>query len=487
MTIKDLKPQLVWDIFYQITQVPRPSKKEDKIRAFILDFAQKHNLQYKVDDAGNVAIFRPAAPGYENVPAIVMQGHMDMVCEKIPESKHDFDNDPIETIIDGEWMKANGTTLGADNGIGLALAMAALIDPDLKVGPLQALCTVDEETGLTGASNMGPDMINGKYLLNLDSEEDGEICMGCAGGIGTTANFYYTPTPAPQGLAFFRLGVAKLQGGHSGTDINAGRACANKVMARFLWNLGQKLSFTLGSLTGGNLRNAIARDAEAVIGINAKDAHTLSIEFNEYIATVKNEYKHTEPDADFFIESVEAPATCIDSDTAKRLISALYVVPHGVISMSMELEGLVETSTNLSSVKNPEPGNIEVVTSQRSSVESRKLDAAYQVESVFALAGAKVEHSKAYQGWAPNKNSNILKIAEDLHQELFGVKANVTAIHAGLECGLFLANYPWLDMISFGPTLRGVHSPTEKMHIPAVARCWNLLSAIIRKVAENEK
>ena len=483
MTIKDLTPSLVWNIFYDITRVPRPSKKEGKIREFLIDFAKNHNIAYKVDDAGNVAMFRPAAPGCENAPRIVMQGHMDMVCEKDANVQHDFDNDPIETIIDGEWVRANGTTLGADNGIGMAAGLAALIDDSIVAGPIQALFTVDEETGLTGANALGEGMIEGDILLNLDSEEDGEICIGCCGGLGTAASFKYTPTPAPDYL-FFKVVLGGLNGGHSGADIHLERACANKVMARFLFNLGKKMDFALASFNGGNLRNAIARDAEVVIGIDAKDKEPLSVLLNQYDADVKNEYKRTEPGVKFTIESVEKPEFVIDNATAHNFIYALYCAPHGVLSMSKDIEGLVETSTNLASAKMQPDNSILVVTSQRSSVESRKFDAANQIETIFTLAGATVTHSSAYPGWEPNMNSRILNIAMDTHERLFGCRPKATAIHAGLECGLFLTNYPHLDMISYGPTLRGVHSPAEKMHIPAVEKFWRLTVAIIEEVAK---
>ncbi|MGM9802823.1 MAG: aminoacyl-histidine dipeptidase [Muribaculaceae bacterium] len=483
MTIKDLKPSLVWGIFHKITQVPRPSKKEGKIRAFLIDFAQKHNLQYKTDDAGNVAIFRPASPGCEGAPRLVLQGHMDMVCEKNPDVNHDFDNDPITTIIDGEWVHANGTTLGADNGIGMAAGLATLIDPSIVSGPIQALFTVDEETGLTGANALGEGMIDGDILLNLDSEEDGEICIGCCGGIGTNATFTYTPTPAPD-YVYFNIKVSGLNGGHSGSDINAERGCANKILARLLYNIGKSQDYALASFNGGNLRNAIARDAEAVIGICPCKKEELSVLVNTFDADVKNEFKRTEPNVYVAIESVDKPQTVIDPQTARNFVSAMYCAPHGVLSMSKDIEGLVETSTNLASAK-MKPGNtIEVITSQRSSVESRKFDAAQQVETVFALAGATVAHTSSYPGWAPNMESPILNIASQVHQRLFGTTPKATAIHAGLECGLFLTNYPHLDMISYGPTLRGVHSPSEKMHIPAVERFWNLTVAIIEEVSK---
>ncbi len=486
MTIKDLNPSIVWNLFHEITQVPRPSKKEEKIREYLINFAKQHNIKYKVDEAGNVAMFRNAAPGCEDAPCIVMQGHMDMVCEKGANSKHDFDNDPIETIIDGEWVHANDTTLGADNGIGMAAGLAALIDESIVSGPIQALFTVDEETGLTGANALGDGMIEGDILLNLDSEEDGEICIGCCGGLGTAATFTYQPTEAPD-YVYFKIVVGGLNGGHSGADIHLGRACANKVLARFIYNVGKEFDYALASFNGGNLRNAIARDAEAVIGVCSCNKERLSVLLNQYDADIKNEYKRTEPNVAISIESVDKPNVVVDPTTTKNFIYALYCAPHGVLSMSTDIEGLVETSTNLASAKMQPDNQILVVTSQRSSVESRKFDAANQIETIFTLAGATVTHSSSYPGWAPNMDSKILNIAMDTHERLFGVRPKATAIHAGLECGLFLTNYPHLDMISYGPTLRGVHSPTEKMHIPAVEKFWKLTVAIIEEVAKIKK
>lgn len=485
MTIKDLKPELVWNIFDEITKVPRPSKKEEKIREFLVKFAQEHKLAYKVDEVGNVAMFRPASKGCENAPKLVLQGHMDMVCEKNADSNHDFENDPIKTIIDGEWVHADGTTLGADNGIGMAAGMAALIDETIVSGPIQALFTVDEETGLNGANGLGEGMIDGDILINLDSEEDGEICIGCAGGIGTVATFEYNPEKAANDKVYFKIVVSGLNGGHSGTDINAERACANKVISRFLYVLGDKTDFALAEINGGNLRNAIARDAYAVIGIEPAFKEDLSVMLNSYLADVKSEFAKSEPALDITIESVETPEVVIDNKTANNIIKALYCAPHGVMSMSLAIDGLVESSTNLSSVKMKPNNQIEIVTSQRSAVESRKLDVATQVETVFELAGAKIiTHNASYPGWAPNLDSPVLKVAIEQHEKLFGVKPKTTAIHAGLECGLFLTNYPHLDMISFGPTLRGVHSPSEKMHIPAVEKFWKFVVAIIEEIAK---
>ena len=486
MTVKELEPSLIFGIFDQITKVPRPSKKEGKIREFLINFAKEHGIEYKTDAIGNVAMFKPATPGYENVPGIVLQGHMDMVCEKDSGVEHDFDNDPIDTYVDGEWVKARGTTLGADNGIGVAAALSVMVSDDLIHGPVQALVTVDEETGLTGANNLGEGMITGQYLLNLDSEEDGEITLGCAGGIDTTCEFTYTPEPAPTDLVYAKIVLTKLQGGHSGTDINAERGCATKLLARFLYGANKKVNLKLAAIDGGNLRNAIAREAYAIVGVKPEDKEALRVELNQFIAEVENEYKVTEKDMEIYMETVETPATVVDDKTAVAVVNSMYSAPHGVISMSKDIEGLVETSTNLSSVKMPTANTILVTTSQRSSVESRKFDIARQVEALFSLAGAKVTHGDGYPGWAPNMESAILKAASTTYEELFGAKPIANAIHAGLECGLFLINYPHMDMISFGPTLRNVHSPREAMHIPAVQKFWLYLTKILEKVAKGE-
>jgi dipeptidase D len=410
---------------------------------------------------------------------------MDMVCES--NEPFDFENTPISTRVEGEWVWANGTTLDADNGIGMAGALAALVDDTLVHGPLEALFTVDEETGLTGANNLGEGMISGSILLNLDSEDDAEIFVGCAGGVDTTCTFKYAQQVAPQDKQYLKIAVADGQGGHSGCDIHLGRANANKLLARFIWQVAQKQELTLAEIEGGNLRNAIPRAASAVIGVDKATKEDVRIAFNNYIADVEFEYAGIEPDLKLTLESVDAPQNCIDNETAVKLINALYCAPHGVISMSRDLEGLVETSTNLASVKMLPGNEILVTTSQRSSVDSRKWDIAHQVEAVFALAGAKVTHGDGYPGWAPNMKSPIMEIARDAYKELYGITPAIKAIHAGLECGLFLQKYPHLDMVSFGPTLRDVHSPKERMHIPAVERFWGQLTLVLKKVADLKK
>ena len=486
MTIKDLKPALVFQIFDEITKVPRPSKKEEKIRQFLLDFAAKHNLAVKTDAIGNVVITKPATPGKEDAPTVIMQSHMDMVCESNDKS-FDFDNSPITTVVDGDWLRAEGTTLGADNGIGMAGALAALVDDTLVHGPLEALFTVDEETGLTGANNLGDGMITGNILLNLDSEDDAEIFIGCAGGVDTVCTFNYHRSVAPTDFHYFKVDIANGLGGHSGGDIHLGRANANKLLARFLWTLSCKHEVSLSEIDGGNLRNAIPRAAHAIFGVEAARKEDIRVAFNRFVADVETEYKGLEPTLKLELESIDRPDYCVDSDTSSRLIKSFYCAPHGVISMSRDLEGLVETSTNLASVKMKGDNQIIVTTSQRSSVESRKWDIAHQVEALFTLAGAEVSHGDGYPGWAPNMDSQIMKIASDAYEELYGVRPAIKAIHAGLECGLFLEKYPHLDMVSFGPTLQGVHSPSERMYIPAVERYWGQLTRILAKVADLKK
>ncbi len=486
MEIKDLQPQVVFSIFDEITKVPRPSKKEEKIRQYLLDFAKKHGLAVKTDKVGNVVMSKPATPGHENAPTVIMQGHMDMVCES--NDKHfDFENSPIPVEIDGDWVRTKGTTLGADNGIGMAASLAALTDDSFEHGPLEALFTVDEETGMTGANNLGEDMISGSILLNLDSEDDAEIFVGCAGGVDTQAFFTYKRSFAPKDFLYFKINIEGLNGGHSGGDIHLGRANANKLLARFLFNLSTKHDVVVSEIDGGNLRNAIPRASHAVIGVHTSKKEVVRAMLNNYIADLENEYKGLEPNLKVTMESVDTPDFTIDEATSLNLIRAIYSAPHGVISMSRELEGLVETSTNLASVKMMADNKIVVTTSQRSSVESRKWDIANQVEALFLLAGAEVTHGEGYPGWEPNMESPIMKITRDAYKELFDVTPAIKAIHAGLECGLFLTKYPHLDMVSFGPTLRDVHSPSERMYIPAVERFWAHLKRTLEKVAELKK
>lgn len=482
MEVKDLQPQVVFGIFDQITRIPRPSKKEEKIRKYLLDFAKEHGIEAVADNTGNVIMRKPATPGHENAPTVILQGHMDMVCESNDKS-FDFENQPIQTIVDGEWVRANGTTLGADNGIGVAASLAIMVDDTLQHGPLEALITVDEETGMTGANGLEKGELKGSILINLDSEDDAEIFVGCAGGIDTVATFSYDRSMAPQDFHYFRFDVSNGLGGHSGGDIHLGRANANKIVARFLFELMKKHEVAISEIDGGNLRNAIPRAAHVVFGVADESKENVRIAFNRYVADIENEYKGLEVNMKLNLESVDTPEYTIDHKTSRNLVLALYACPHGVISMSRDMEGLTETSTNLASVKMPADGKIVVTTSQRSCVDSRKYDVANMVESVFLLAGAEVEHGDGYPAWSPNLDSKIMHIASDAYEELYGVKPAIKAIHAGLECALFKQNYPELDMVSFGPTLRDVHSPSERMHIPAVERFWGQLRRTIEKVA----
>ena len=454
--------------------------------AYLKEFGKKHNLETKVDEVGNVLIKKPASKGMENCKTVVLQSHVDMVCEKNNNVSHDFLTDPIETIIDGEWMKANGTTLGADNGIGVATELAILADDTLEHGPIECLFTIDEETGLTGAFALKEGFMNGDILLNLDSEDEGELFIGCAGGIDSVAEFNYYEADVPDGYFFCKIEVKGLKGGHSGGDIHLGRANANKILNRFLTLAFNKYDLYLCEIDGGNLRNAIPREAHAIIAIPEANKHDLRTDLNVFTAEVQAEYAVTDPDMELILSSEPARAKAIDADTTQRLLQTLYAVPHGVYAMSQDIPGLVETSTNLASIK-MKPGNIiRIETSQRSSTASSKQDIANMVRTVFEMGGAVVTFGDGYPGWKPNTHSEILEIATASYKRLFGVDAQVKAIHAGLECGLFLDKYPGLDMISFGPTLQGVHSPDERMLIPTVEKFWLHLTDILKHIPEKK-
>ena len=484
MTIRDLEPKLVWEQFDDITKVPRPSKKEGKIIEWLVAFAQKHGFDYQTDSTGNVVMRKAATPGFEDRPAVILQSHMDMVCEKNSNVEFDFENDPIETYIDGEWVKAKGTTLGADCGIGMAAALAVLLDNSLEHPAIEALFTVDEETGLTGAFGLGEGMLTGKYLVNLDSEDEGELFIGCAGGVDTVATMTYESEELPEDYVFVRLEIGDLLGGHSGDDIDKGRANSNKLLARFLYNAIDKFQVALAEFDGGNLRNAIPREAFAIVGVPAAEKEDFEERYLEFGQMMMEEFKHTEPRMRFAVSDVEvAPKHVMSNDDMCYLLLTLVGLPNGVLGMSFAMPGLVETSSNLASVKfDLEKQDIKVTTSQRSSVESAKLYAAQHIESVFYLAGFDVEHSDGYPGWAPNPDSKLLTESVECYRRLFNKEPKVRAIHAGLECGLFLEKYPHLEMVSFGPTLRGVHSPDERLEISTVDKFWKLLVELLRVI-----
>lgn len=483
--IAELEPKIVWSIFEQITRVPRPSKKEQQIQAFIESFAAAHALEHRRDAKGNIVVIRAAAPGRESEPALILQSHMDMVCEKNADVVIDFERDPIQAYVDGEWVRARGTTLGADCGIGMALQLAALIDPALQTPKIEALFTVDEEQGLTGAMNLGQEMLTGTRMINLDSEDEGEIFIGCAGGIDTIGTLTYVPEQlsSTADLQTCELRVSGLHGGHSGDDIEKGFANSNKLMTRLLWNLSRSCGARLALFDGGNLRNAIPRDARAVIVLPKGEIQTAEKLFNTLSEAFAEEFKTTEPSMQCTFSIMDTPVdTLLPLEVQTRLLNLLYALPHGVMAMSMTMPGLVETSTNLASVKIPEPGKIVITTSQRSSVESAKRDIADRVASVFALAQAEVVHTDGYPGWAPNPHSPLVRKAAAIYQEMFGNTPKIKAIHAGLECGLFLTRYPGLDMISTGPTLRGVHSPAERVEVASVLKVWDYLRRLVESV-----
>ena len=481
MEKKDLRPAVVFHYFDEVCQVPRPSKKEEKIRAYLLDFAKKHNLEAKTDEAGNVLIKKAASAGMENLKTVILQSHIDMVCEKNKDTERNFETDPIQTYIDGEWLRAKGTTLGADNGIGVATELAVLASDDIKHGPIECLFTVDEETGLTGAFALKEGFMNGDILLNLDSEDDGELFIGCAGGANTTAIYPFPTEKAPQGWFFFRVSVKGLTGGHSGDDISKNRANANKLLNRFLVQTMQKYGMRLADIEGGNLHNAIPREAHALCAVPMEYKEAVRVDLNIFISEIENEYSATEPNLSMDLES-EAPVEYVMEQKAmERFLLSIYAVHHGVYAMSQDIPGLVETSSNLASIKVCD-GTIKVVTSQRSSILSSRKDMSQMVSAAFILGGATVTTGEGYPGWKPNPSSEILKIAVDSYKRLFGVEPKVKAIHAGLECGLFLQKYPSLDMVSFGPTLRGVHSPDERMLIPTVEKFWNHLLDILAHI-----
>ncbi len=481
-TLKGLKPEAVWGYFEEICRIPRPSRKEEKIGAWLMEFARKHRIEARQDEAGNVLMSKPAMPGREEAPTVVLQAHMDMVCEKNADTVHDFDKDPIRPYIDGEWVKAKGTTLGADDGIGMAAALAVLTSEEVKHGRVECLFTVDEETGLTGAFALKPGFFSGKILLNLDSEDEGEMFVGCAGGIDTVVRMPYTKEAVPAHRFAVKVTVKGLQGGHSGDDINKGRGNAIKILNRFLWEMNRKHGISVASFAGGNLRNAIAREASAVMVFEEALKEPVRVAFNIYTAEMERVWKITEPGIALELESEEVPAEALDAASTTRLLDALYACPHGVFAMSYRMPGMVETSTNLAAVKFTEENTILITTSQRSDVDSEKMNIAQMVAAVFRMAGASVEHGEGYPGWAPNPDSAILKIAVDSYKRLFGKEPVVRSIHAGLECGLFLEKYPGMDMISFGPTLRGVHSPDEKVEIKTVEMWWRHLTDILEKV-----
>ena len=472
--IVNIEPKVVWENFYALTQVPRPSKHEEKIQEFMVNFGKSLGLQTEKDAVGNVMIRKPATPGMENRKGMVMQGHLDMVPQKNSDTKHDFEKDPIDAFIDGEWVKARGTTLGADNGMGVAAAMAVLASKELVHGPVEALFTCDEETGMTGAFGLQAGWLLGDILLNMDSEDEGELYVGCAGGVNGNIEFEYDEMIVPKGYTSFKLIIKGLKGGHSGLDINLGRGNANKLLVRFLKFATRELDVRLAEINGGGMRNAIPREAYGIVVVPTEMVPEFLAAVAKYEAIFKAELKITEPNLSFVAEEAPKPKSLIDERVQDDLIDSVYACPNGAIRLSDSMPGLVETSTNLATVKS-ENGVISVKCLLRSSVDSAKEDLCEQVESVFTLAGAMVRFDGGYPGWKPDPDSQILQQMKQIYENKFGRVPEVKAIHAGLECGILGANYPHWDMISFGPTMRFPHSPDEKVNIPTVQKFWDFL------------
>ncbi len=476
-----LKPTDVFRFFSEINAVPRPSGKPEQIIAYLTAFANERGLEHEVDKVGNVIIRKPATPGMEHKQGVILQSHTDMVCEKEKDLDFDFATTPIQTYIDGEWMKAKGTTLGADDGIGMAMALAVLDSNDLSHGPIECLFTADEETGLDGAFGIEPGFMKGKYLINLDSEDEGEIYIGCAGGQNTKAVFNYTTEPLPAGYFTLRINIDGLCGGHSGDDIVKNRANANKLLARFLYASQKKYDLRLIDISGGNLHNAIPRYATALVALPSADKESLRVDFNVFASEVEDEFHTTEKNMKFTMESETTDTPAIELTTAHRIIMALHAVHNGVYEMSQDIAGIPETSSNIASVRMAD-GQLIVISSQRSMTLSSRICEQHAIEAAFLLAGAEVITNGGYPGWKPKMDSDLLRIAIDSYKQLFSKEPQVKVIHAGLECGLFTEKYPHLELISVGPTMRGVHSPDERLLIPTVDLVWQLIQQIIKNI-----
>ena len=484
-TLKKLEPAPVWQYFEEICRIPRPSKKEDKIIDYLTAFAKKHNLDLKKDPAGNLLITKSASPGLEDKKTVVLQSHMDMVCEKNSGIDHNFDTDPVIPYIEGEWVKAKGTTLGADDGIGMAAQLALLASDDLPHGKIECLFTVDEETGLTGAFALKPGFFEGSVLINLDSEDEGELFIGCAGGIDMIATIEFDNEEIPSSHKGFKVAVGGLQGGHSGDDIHKGLGNSIKILNRFLWNVNNRFDMNLVRFNGGNVRNAIPREADALFSVHhdeADDVEKYLVSFSEMVSR-----ELSGRDEGFHISMVSAslPSNAMDEDSRLDLLYSLYGCPNGVMAWSQHISDLVESSTNLATIRT-ENNKITITTSQRSSSDSSKADISAMVESVFRLANAGIRKTGGYPGWEPDYDSRLMEICKSAYQRLFGDKPLVRTIHAGLECGLFLEKYPGLDMISFGPTIKGAHSPDERLHIGSVEKFWDLLKEVLKDIPDRD-
>ena len=478
----NLKPARVFEQFAKINEIPRPSKHEEKMTAYLQEFGKSHGLETIVDEIGNVLIKKPATPGYENRQTVILQSHQDMVCDKLVDVEFDFNTDAIQTYVDGEWLKAKGTTLGADDGIGCAIELAILDSDDIEHGPLECVFTVDEETQLTGASAMKPGFMSGTMLINLDSEDEGEMFVSCAGGRSTVATFRFTREDAPKDYFFVEISLKGLTGGHSGDDINKRRANAIKILSRFVYNMEEKYGSRLVSFNSGKLHNAIPRDGRAIIAVPNAVKEQVRSDWNVFTAAVEDEFHVTATSMAFKMESTE-PAKVISAEAGKNIVRALQAVDNGIFAICQDeaLGGMVETSSNIAVVKTSET-EMEILASQRSNVMSNLDNQCNTIKAVFQLAGAEVIQNDGYPAWKMNPNSQLTKAAVDAYKKIFGKEPIVRGIHAGLECGLFSEKYPELDMVSFGPTLRDVHTPDERLLIPTVQMVWDHLLEMLKHI-----
>ncbi|WP_034891530.1 aminoacyl-histidine dipeptidase [Gillisia sp. Hel_I_29] len=479
--IRALEPKNLWNKFADLNAVPRPSKKEERVIEFMKNFGNDLNLETQVDSVGNVIIKKPATKGMENRKVVVLQSHLDMVHQKNNDTNFDFDTQGIEMYVDGDWVRAKGTTLGADNGLGVATIMAILESDSIEHPALEALFTIDEETGMTGAKGLEEGLLEGEILLNLDTEEDDEIGIGCAGGVDVTAKRTYSQEDAPEDAVAFKIVVNGLQGGHSGMDIIKGLGNANKFMNRLLFNASEDLDLRISSINGGGLRNAIPRESEAVVVIDDFQVKAFKSELEDEIDAIKTEFSKLEPNLKVSITETEVPAKVMEAQVQAQVQKAIYAAHNGVYRMSPEIEGLVETSNNIAKVEIKD-GKIEIKCLTRSSVETSKDDLANSLKSSFELAGFDVELSGDYPGWAPNRESAILTVLDDLYEKMNGERADVAACHAGLECGIIGNHYPEMDMISFGPTIRGAHSPDERASISSAKKYWKFVLEILKNI-----
>ena len=482
MNKNDLKPQCVFEQFAKVNKIPRPSKHEEKMIEFLKDFGNELKLETVIDKTGNVIIRKPASKGYENRKTLILQSHMDMVCDKLVDKEIDFTTDPIETYVEGEWLKADGTTLGADDGIGCAMQMAVLADNTLEHGPIECVFTRDEETGLTGAHGMEAGFMTGDLLVNLDSEDEGQFFISCAGGVTTNATFKFTKENAPEGYFFMRLSLKGLHGGHSGDDINKKFANGIKLLTRFIYMTSEKYDLRLASFNSGRMHNAIPRDGVVVFAVPSEAKEDVRIALNVFAKEVEDEFHVTESDIQFNLESTDAEPVMPQS-TSRNLILALQAVDNGPYTMCQDetLAWMVETSSNIASVTTSD-NEVKIVASQRSNVMSNLTNMGNTVKAAFQLAGAEVTQGDRYPAWKMNPNSQLTEIVVETYKKLFGKEPKVIGIHAGLECGLFSEKYPHLDMVSMGPTLRGVHSPDERLLIPTVQMVWDHLLEIMKNI-----